>query len=159
VAPPSLPPTIDGGALLVIFTASASWRVSPALLTWALSPIPNRQRFPKSVVFCRAKCSGDKMQDLEKMAAKLLETARKLPPGAGRAMNVENDTEVFYEVRVEPLTGEHIYTDRTGTRAAIHKSGRKLDPMSRYFCPHQWLDADGFVSQELADQYPHPHRS
>jgi hypothetical protein len=29
-----------------------------------------------------AKCSGDKMQDLEKMAAKLLETARKLPPGA-----------------------------------------------------------------------------
>jgi hypothetical protein len=40
-----------------------------------------------------------------------------------------------------------------------YKSGRKLDPMSRYFCPHQWLDADGFVSQELADQYPHPHRS
>ena len=74
-------------------------------------------------------------------------------------MTVENDTEVFYEVRVEPLTGDHIYTDRTGTRAAIYKIGRKLDPMSRYFCPHQWLDADGFVSQELADQYPHPHRS
>jgi hypothetical protein len=99
------------------------------------------------------------MQDLEKMAAKLLETARMLPPGAGRAMTVENDMEVFYEVRVEPLTGEQFYTDRTGTRAAIYKSGRKLDPMSRYFCPHQWLDADGFVSQELADQYPHPHRS
>jgi hypothetical protein len=33
-------------------------------------------------VFCAAKCSGDEMQDLEKMAAKLLETARKLPPGA-----------------------------------------------------------------------------
>jgi hypothetical protein len=77
---------------------------------WALSLIPNRQRFPKSVVFCRAKCGGDKMQDLKKMAAKLLETARKLPPGAGK---------VFYEVRVDPLTGEHIYTDRTGTRAAI----------------------------------------
>jgi hypothetical protein len=69
-------------------------------------------------------------------------------------MTVENDTEVFYEVRVEPLTGEHIYTDRTGTRAAIRKSGRKLDPMSQWFCPHQWLDADGFVSQELANQYP-----
>jgi hypothetical protein len=55
----------------------ARQRCSP----WALSPIPNRQRFPKSVVFCTAKCSGDKMQDLEKMAAKLLETARKLPPG------------------------------------------------------------------------------
>jgi hypothetical protein len=69
-------------------------------------------------------------------------------------MTVENDTEVFYEVRVEPLTGEHIYTDRTGTRAAIRKSGRKLDPMSQWFCPHEWLDADGFVSQELANQYP-----
>jgi hypothetical protein len=53
-------------------------------------------------------------------------------------MTVENDTEVFYEVRVEPLTGEYIYTDRTGTREAIRKSGRKLDPMSQYFCPHQW---------------------
>ena len=137
------------------FLACVASRCSP----WALSPIPNRQRFAKSVVFCRAKCNGDKMQDLEKMAAKLLETARMLPPGAGRAMTVENDTEVFYEVRVEPLTGEYIYTDRTGTRAAIHKSGRKLDPMSQWFCPHQWLDADGFVSQELADQYPHPHRS
>jgi hypothetical protein len=56
----------------------ARQRCSP----WALSPIPSRQRFSKSVVFYTAKCSGDKMQDLEKMAAKLLETARKLPPGA-----------------------------------------------------------------------------
>jgi hypothetical protein len=53
-----------------------------ALALLALSRIPNRQRFPESVVFCTAKCSGDKMQDLEKMAAKLLEMARKLPPGA-----------------------------------------------------------------------------
>jgi hypothetical protein len=75
-------------------------------------------------------------------------------------MTVENDTEVFYEVHVEPLTGENIYTDRTGTRAAIRKSGRKLDPMSQqWFCPHQWLDAEGFVSQELANQYPYPDRS
>ena len=74
-------------------------------------------------------------------------------------MTVENDTEVFYEVRVEPLTGEHIYTDRTGTREAIHKSGRKLDPMSQAFCPHQWLDADGFISPELAQRYPYPHQS
>jgi hypothetical protein len=70
-------------------------------------------------------------------------------------MTVEKDTEVFYEVRVDPLTGEHVYTDRTGRRAAIHKSGRKLDPMSQAWCPHQWLDAEGFISQELADQYPY----
>jgi hypothetical protein len=42
------------------------------------------------------------MQDLEKMAAKLLETARKLPPGAGRAMNVENDTESFMRFVLSP---------------------------------------------------------
>jgi hypothetical protein len=36
-------------------------------------------------------------------------------------MTVENDTEVFYEVRVEPLTGEHIYIDRTGTRSDLQK--------------------------------------
>jgi len=74
-------------------------------------------------------------------------------------MTVENDTEVFHEVRVEPLTGEHIYTDRTGTRQAIHKSGRRLDPMSQAWCPHQWLDADGFISEELVRQHPYPHGS
>jgi hypothetical protein len=71
-----------------------------------------------------------------------------------RPMTVENDTEVFYEVRLDPLTGEQIYTDRTGSRQAIRKSGRKTDPMSRNFCPHQWLDEDGFMNQELANQYP-----
>src|ERR1700746_128617 len=100
---------------------------------------------------------GIKCKTSRRWLPSFLETARKLPPGAGRAMTVENDTEVFYSVRVEALQGEHTYIDRTGTRAAIYKGGRKLDPMSRYFCPHQWLDADGFVSQELTDQYPHPH--
>jgi hypothetical protein len=66
----------------------ARQRCSP----WALSPIPSRQRFPKSVVFYTAKCSGDKMQDLEKMAAKLLETARKLPPGAEQHALLEQIT-------------------------------------------------------------------
>jgi hypothetical protein len=35
-------------------------------------------------VFRTVKRNGDKMQDLEEMAAKLLETVRKLPPGAER---------------------------------------------------------------------------
>jgi hypothetical protein len=74
-------------------------------------------------------------------------------------MTIENDTEVFHEVRVEPLTGENVYTDRTGTREAIHKSGRQLDPMSQYFCPHQWLDTDGFISQELVQQHPYLQQS
>ena len=52
------------------------------LLALGVESDTEQTTFPKSVVFGRAKCSGDKMQDLEKMAAKLLETARKLPPGA-----------------------------------------------------------------------------
>jgi hypothetical protein len=51
-------------------------------LPWALVRYRTDNASPNPVVFCTAKCSGDKMQDLEKMAAKLLETARKLPPGA-----------------------------------------------------------------------------
>jgi hypothetical protein len=35
-------------------------------------------------VFRTAKCDGDTMKDLEDMAAKLLESARKLPPGPDR---------------------------------------------------------------------------
>jgi hypothetical protein len=31
--------------------------------------------------------------------------------------------------------------------------------MSQAFCPRQWLDRDGFVSQELANQYPQTHQS
>lgn len=73
-------------------------------------------------------------------------------------MEVENDTEVFYPIRVDPQTGELDRTDpRMGTREAINKSGRQIDPASRSFCPHQWLDADGFVSQNLARLHPYSH--
>lgn len=74
-------------------------------------------------------------------------------------MAVENDTEVFYAVRVDPRTGEQDRRDpRMGTREAIHKSGMQIDPMSQSFCPHQWLDADGFVSQELVRLHPYPRQ-
>ncbi|QQN61547.1 hypothetical protein JIR23_18030 [Bradyrhizobium diazoefficiens] len=72
---------------------------------------------------------------------------------------VQNDTEVFYAVRVDPRTREQDRTDpRMGTREAIHKRGLQADPVSRSFCPHQWLDADGFVNQELARLHPYSHQ-
>jgi hypothetical protein len=37
---------------------------------------------PRICCVLHSEMRGDEMQDLEKMAAKLLETARKLPPGA-----------------------------------------------------------------------------
>lgn len=74
-------------------------------------------------------------------------------------MTVQNDTEVFYAVRVDPRTREQDRTDpRMGTREAIHKRGLQADPVSRSFCPHQWLDADGFVNQELARLHPYSHQ-
>ena len=39
---------------------------------------------PSALEFRTAKHNGDKMHDLEEMAAKLLETAGKLPPGPER---------------------------------------------------------------------------
>src|ERR1700756_5862530 len=74
--------TDEGRAPFIVHRPQPSGMARQRCSPWALSPIPSRQRFPKSVAFYAAKCSGDKMQDLEKMAAKLLETARKLPPGA-----------------------------------------------------------------------------
>jgi hypothetical protein len=51
----------------------------------AESPISNRQRFPPNPLCSRAaKCDGGEMRDLENMAAKLLESAHKLPPGSER---------------------------------------------------------------------------
>jgi hypothetical protein len=69
-------------------------------------------------------------------------------------MTVENDTEVFYAVRENPATGERIPVNRTGTRQAIHRDGMFIDPMSWAFCPHQWLDGDGYVDLELSELHP-----
>ena len=43
-----------------------------------------RTMSPSILGFRTAKRNGDKMRDLEEMAAKLLETASKLPPGPER---------------------------------------------------------------------------
>jgi hypothetical protein len=45
-------------------------------------PDTEQTTLPKICSVVPSEMHGDKMQDLEKMAAKLLETARKLPPGA-----------------------------------------------------------------------------
>ncbi|MGJ4905331.1 hypothetical protein ACQR0V_27445 [Bradyrhizobium sp. HKCCYLS2058] len=71
-------------------------------------------------------------------------------------MAVQNDTEVFYAVPVDSRTGELDRTDaRMGTREAIVRTGRQIDEASKSYCPHQWLDADGFVSQDLARLHPY----
>jgi hypothetical protein len=71
---------------------------------------------------------------------------------------VENDTEVFYAVRVEPRTGERIPANHTGTRQAIQRDGFVVDPASQAFCPHQWIDGRGYLDLNLAALHPLPHR-
>ncbi|MCG2626668.1 hypothetical protein L6654_08540 [Bradyrhizobium sp. WYCCWR 13023] len=75
-------------------------------------------------------------------------------------MAIKNDTEIYYAVRVDPRTGELDRSEtRMGTREAILKRGLRIDPASQSFCPHEWLDADGFVSQDLAKLHPYPHQA
>jgi hypothetical protein len=69
---------------------------------------------------------------------------------------VSNDTEVFYAKRFDITVGDYVLTDdhRMGTREAINRAGLKTDPVSRAFCPHQWIGQDGYVDQELARKHP-----
>jgi hypothetical protein len=41
-----------------------------------------------------------------------------------------------------------------GTREAIHRDGLKIDPVSRSFCPREWVGPDGYVDLELSRKYP-----
>jgi hypothetical protein len=60
-------PGRTAGCLLLGLTASAFWRGRRRRSPWAaLCPIPNRQRFPKSVLLCPAKCMGIKCKTLRR---------------------------------------------------------------------------------------------
>jgi hypothetical protein len=71
---------------------------------------------------------------------------------------VRNDTYVFYEMRFDLQTGDYERTGRSGTREAIHRAGHRIDAGSLGSCPHQWIDARGYVDLELANKHPYPHR-
>jgi hypothetical protein len=60
-------------------TASAFWRGSPALLALGVESDTEQTTLPRICCVLHSEMRGDKMQDLEKMAAKLLETVT-LPP-------------------------------------------------------------------------------
>jgi hypothetical protein len=67
-----------------------------------------------------------------------------------------NDTQVFYAMRVNGVTGEMEPIGRAGTIEAIRRDGFQIDPMSENHCPHEWLDERGYVDLELARKYPLP---
>jgi len=66
-----------------------------------------------------------------------------------------NDIAVYDAMRLSRNSGKSVWTGRMGTRAAITRDGLVVDPGSLAYCPHQWIDADGYVDQELAKRHPH----
>jgi hypothetical protein len=71
-------------------------------------------------------------------------------------ISMTNDTQVFYAMRVNSITGEMEPVGRAGTVEAIHRDGFKIDPLSENYCPPEWLDQHGYVDLERARKNPLP---
>ncbi|MBR0828177.1 hypothetical protein JQ596_21810 [Bradyrhizobium manausense] len=67
-----------------------------------------------------------------------------------------NDTAVFDALCFDPQLGEKVSTGRMGTRQAIARDGLDIDADTLAYCPHEWIDASGYVDLELARKYRHP---
>jgi hypothetical protein len=61
-----------------------------------------------------------------------------------------NDTAVFDAMCFSVSAGENVWTGLTGTREAIRRDGYCIDPISLRFCPHEWIDCQGYVDRDLA---------
>lgn len=64
-----------------------------------------------------------------------------------------SDTIVFDALRLDPGIGERVATGLIGTREAITRDGFLIDPSSLGYCPHEWIDANGYVDLELARKH------
>ncbi len=67
-----------------------------------------------------------------------------------------NDTAVYDAMHLDPASGEQSWTDRMGTREAIMRDGLAIDPGSLAFCPHEWIDNNGYVDLTLVQKSPRP---
>jgi hypothetical protein len=65
-----------------------------------------------------------------------------------------NDTAVFDAMWFDGSAGESVWTGLTGTREAIRRDGYSIDPISLKFCPHAWINGDGYVDQDLTRNAP-----
>jgi hypothetical protein len=67
-----------------------------------------------------------------------------------------NLIEVFDVMRVDPITGNVVWTGFTGTRTALKRDGFNIDPKRTAYCPGKWLDERGYLDGELARMHPRP---
>jgi hypothetical protein len=66
-----------------------------------------------------------------------------------------NDTAIYDAMRFDIRAGDHIWTGRAGTREAIGRDGYSIEGMSLRYCPHEWIDASGYVDLELTRRHPY----
>jgi hypothetical protein len=69
-------------------------------------------------------------------------------------MAMKNDTPVFEAMRSDRRTGEDAWTGILGTREAIERDGLAIDIHSMSYCPHQWLNSQGYIDLELVRGHP-----
>ncbi|MDA9389304.1 hypothetical protein CO683_28665 [Bradyrhizobium ottawaense] len=65
-----------------------------------------------------------------------------------------NDTAVYDTLRVDPINGGKEWAGRMGTRRAIARDGFTIDPASLAYCPHEWLNENGYVDLERVQSSP-----
>jgi hypothetical protein len=65
-----------------------------------------------------------------------------------------NDTAVFDAMRFEVSSGANVWTGLTGTREALRRDGYSIDPISLRFCPHEWVDSQGYVDKKMTHDAP-----
>ncbi|MCK1474897.1 hypothetical protein IVB27_08765 [Bradyrhizobium sp. 197] len=65
----------------------------------------------------------------------------------------KSDTAVYDAMRPDP-NGHREWAGRLGTREAIRRDGLELDATSLAYCPHEWINAAGYVDLELVRKFP-----
>ncbi|MCG2633183.1 hypothetical protein L6654_42470 [Bradyrhizobium sp. WYCCWR 13023] len=67
---------------------------------------------------------------------------------------MRNDTAVFDAIRLDADHGEKNWVGQMGTREAIARDRLEIDPASLAYCPHEWINHEGYVDIELVRKYP-----
>ena len=78
---------------------------------------------------------------------------------------MKNDTAVFAAMVFDAEMGENVWVGLPGPREAIQRDDYSINPISLNFCPHEWIDSNGYVDLDLqrnaplAETLPHGAKS
>jgi hypothetical protein len=67
---------------------------------------------------------------------------------------MKNDTPVFDAIRFDAQSSEAVGIGLMGTREAIERDGFMIDKDSLSYCPHEWLNKQGYVDLKLVRMHP-----